>query len=155
MYKHRERLDKSFWRQVAFSRPLCGYLVLSVSCPLHRSCQMALQLLGRWKVTDAVWQGRAGAMSLFKGHDLSFRAGRRADTCRVERLQIPRGGRGHSLSFYPISVGRLGEDVAVIKVEPPTVYSEISSHTSPLCLTYTFTWQCVLHTVCQIKTQFE
>lgn len=34
---------------------------------------MALQLLGRWKVTDAELQGRAEAMSLFKGHSLSWR----------------------------------------------------------------------------------
>lgn len=122
------RLDESFRWQVVFSRPLCGYLVLSVSCSLHRSCQMGLQLLGRWKVTDAVWQGCLGAMSLFKGHDLSIWAG---------RGELIHGGlRGFR---PPGEVGTI-HSVAGIKVEPTSVYSEDSSHTFPVGLTYTFTY---------------
>ncbi len=122
-----ERLDKSFRGQVAFSSPLYGHIVLAVCCSLHRSCQMGLRLLGRWKVTDAVWQGCVGAMSLFKGHDLSFWA---------DRVELIHGGlRGYR---PPEEVGTI-YSVAGIKVEPTSVYSEDSSHTFPVSLTYIFT----------------
>ena len=154
-----------------FSSPLCGHLVLSVSCSLHRSCQMALRSLWRCKVTDAVWQGSAGAMPLFKGHDLNFRAGRRTDTCRVERLQTPppppapRGGQGLSVSVYSIiCVDRLWCMCLWSKLKPQS-HPHTHTRRPAACLTYTYTLllyllyiYCtftVLSCTCQMRTQLS